>query len=577
MEDNVLPHLASILREAGQAHRNQTVDILRGEASSEAIAAILGIPISEVVARRGHVDSNGRCLYRGVEMRPMDIVSSERRFAPDSLRRQPIHRASWMLRQLPFCPVSWQPLIHRCVCGERQDWVSVRDITHCRSCTTALMEISVEQIAEEWRPALQLYADLLSCSSHTRKAALSRFPEDVATLAPGHLVDLILALVPVAETRIRGAARSPSVWRDQPMLMSTAIAKVVTGMLSGRNGFFRMLGKCPREMEPRFRQLRRMSSLMTGRARIALPEPVVALLDATKAAAQVPGFGEDATLDFSEAEAVLGRSRSALRADRRAGSLRTAFRIRRGEILPVLDRQEVERIASQRNIGLANVGRVLGVPPYAVAQMADAGVLQYAEHPFVWKTKGLRILEGEDVRLLDALRGGATKLEQGETVSLYSVLRCVGGRQKPYGQIFSALLTGKINYELSAGVAVTSRILVRRCDIAWLIGVTHCPRYFITFPAPTEYSQMDACDVLNLHARDRGSVLRVRHSVRKGNVRIPVDAIDSLARVRVSLTELSARTGLHYKKVIASLGPRPDPFGWERVKACAMLGLSPFS
>ena len=51
MDDNVLPHLPSVLRDAGQTYRNRTVDIVRGEADPRAIAAVLGRPIEEVDAR----------------------------------------------------------------------------------------------------------------------------------------------------------------------------------------------------------------------------------------------------------------------------------------------------------------------------------------------------------------------------------------------------------------------------------------------------------------------------------------------------------------------------------------------
>lgn len=577
MEDNEMPHLASILREAGQAHRNRTVDIVRGDASSEAIAAVLGIPLTEVVARRGHVDADGRCHYRGVEMRPMDIVSSERRFAPGSLRREPFHRAAWMLRQLPFCPISWEPLIYQCSCGARQDWIAVRDILRCSGCSELLTKVQVDKIPKEQRSALSLYANLLSADPDKRSSASSRLPCDVARLAPGHAVELILALVPLAEPRIRGWTRSPSIWRDQPMLMSAAIAKVVDSMLAGQETFTRvLLGRDPKDVEPRTKELRRLSSFITGRRRIALPEPVVALLTAAEDALSIPGLGEETTLDVIEAEAVLGRARSTLRSDRRAGILRTAFRIRQGEILPVLDRVEIERIAAQRTIGVTKLGRILGVPAYGVAQMADARVLRYAEHPFVWKTKGLRILVGEDGRLLDALQDGSIKISEGEAITLYSVLRCVGGRQKPYGQILRALLDGEIGYELVAGVVLTSRIHIRRSDAASLLAITSSDRTFITFPGPTEYSQMDACDVLNLHARSREAVLGIGHSVRAGSARLPVDSVHAIGRARVSLTELSARTGIHSKTLTAALGPQTDAFGWVRDKACDILGLTQF-
>ncbi|WP_156029286.1 hypothetical protein [Sphingobium sp. DC-2] len=426
-----MPHLASILREAGQAYRNRTVDILRGDASAEAIASVLGIPIAEVVYRRGHTDAQGRFTYRDVEMRPTDVSTRERRFAPGSLREKPIHRSAWMIKLLPFCPISWEPLIYRCTCGAHQDWTAVRDILRCSGCGTLLTDMIVDKIPARWRPYLQIYADLLSPDSASRAAALRRLPEDVAVLSPGQAVELILTLVPSAELGIRRTARDLSVWRERPMLLSKAIAKVVEGMLAGEAATARLLlGGRPKHVEPRSRHLSRLAKLLTGRGRIDLPEPITDIFDEAEQAISVPGKGEETSIDFMEAELLLKRPRATLRAARRDGTLRTAFRIRRGEVFPALDRAEIERLASEKTLGLAKMGRALGqIPLYGVAQLADVGLLRYAEHPFTWKTKGVRILQGEEKRLLATLGEGSSKLQEDDTVTLYSVLRGIGGNR----------------------------------------------------------------------------------------------------------------------------------------------------
>ena len=143
--------------------------------------------------------------------------------------------------------------------------------------------------------------------------------------------------------------------------------------------------------------------------------------------------------------------------------------------------------------------------------------------------------------------------------------------------MFKALLDGKFEYALVGGVLLTSRILIRQTDAAALLAMTNGNQSFVGFPEPAEYTQMDACNVLNLHTRSRDAVLGIRHSVRAGNIRIPVDAVHAIGQARASLAELSARTGVHWKTLSPILGPQDDVFGWEREKACGKLDLPLFA
>ncbi len=430
MEDNVLPHLAAILREAGQVHRNHTADVVRGDVTSEALSAVLGIPMADVECRRGGSDPDDRFRYMGIEMRPEDVCTSVRRFAPGGLALKPIHRAAWTLRQLPICVESWQPLLYRCACKAVQDWTMVRDILRCQGCGELLVNVPVDSVPLQDQPALQVYAGLLSADTFIRDAAMARLPADFAALGPGGAVDMILGLVPVVDTSLHRSVRNPGTWRDRPLGFASAIARVTTGVLKGPDALAETLIGCrPASAEPRTIQLGRLSSLLTGRGRTLLPTACVALLDEAAAAMASPGPGDERAIDFEEAEVLLGRRRRTLRAARRAGTLRTAFYIRRGEILPALDRVEIQRIAAAPGTGPNTFGRTLHLPAYAIEQMADTAVLRWVEHPFVLDTQGIRIREGEDERLLKRLADCSIDLSQVDTIGLSTLLRSIGGRE----------------------------------------------------------------------------------------------------------------------------------------------------
>lgn len=579
MDENLLPHLLSVLQDAGQTYRNRTVDVMRGDAASAAIAAKLNVPVNDVDRRRGGLDENGQFIYHGVAMRPKDLYTRVRRFSPGALALKPVHRSSWMIRHLPICPETWEPLIHQCACAAVQDWTMVRDVARCDQCRELLADTPVEKVPEDQQRPLAIYAGLLSDDEQVRASALSLLPEDIAAFGPGAAVDMILAIAPIVEPRLHRSVRHPGTWRDRPLLLASAIARVVGGMLDGSAAMIEVLIGCkPAAAEPRTRQLSRLSSFLLGRGRLTLSAGCVAVLEHAAASMASPGPGDMYAIDFADAEKLLGRRRQTLRSARRTGTLRTAFFIRRGEILPALDRAEVERIASMPAMGVATFGRRLHLPPYAVKQMADASVLGWIQHPFVLNTQGIRIPRGEDHRLIGRLADGSHDLSASETVSLSTLLRSIGGRAKPYGPVFRALLDGDLSFELCAGAMLTTRVRIRVEDMAALrIEALDRPSY-VTFPAPTEYNQMDACDILNLHVRNRDAVLALEHSQRNGGLVFDAATIEDLARDRVTSGELAALTGMAGMTVAARLRRMNlfsiDAFGWDRSSAShtALLG-----
>jgi len=569
MEDNVLPNLAAILREAGQAYRNRSADVVSGEVPAEALAAVLGVPVSQVERLRGGSDATGSFRYMGVEMRPQDTCTTVRRFSPGGLKLKPIHRAAWTLRQLPVCIESWQPLLYRCSCGAVQDWTMVRDIMLCQACGDPLVNVPAENVPLHDKEPLKVYADLLSADLCIRDAALARIPADLGTAGAGCTIDMILGLAPVVDTSLHKSVRHPGTWRDRPLEFASAIARVVAGLLEGPDALMQTLIGCrPAKAEPRTVRLGRLSSFLTGRGRTLLPTACVALLDEVAADLASPGPGDDHAIDFEQAEALLGRRRRTLRAARRAGTLRTAFFIRCGELLPALDRVEVERIAATPGIGTTTFGRTLHLPGYAIELMADTSVLGWIEHPFVLETQGIRICEGEDVRLLRRLSDCSTDLSDVETIGLSTVLRSVGGRGKPYGHIFRALLDGDVPFDLSAGKMLAARIRIRKQDMDDLRAAALARPANVTFPAPRVFTQSDACDILNLHVRNRAAVSTLDHTRRRGGLMLDAGVVLQTAERFVTAGELAARFDNNALMVAADLrhsGLRQvSPFGWER-------------
>jgi hypothetical protein len=575
MDDNVLPHLAAVLRDAGQKHRNRTADIATGEADPEAIAAVLGTSLEEVVRRRGATDPNGRFRFQGVEMRRDDVHTGARRFSPASLGRSPHHRSIWMLRQLPICTESWEPLVRSCTCGAVQNWTMVRLVHLCDACGQPLAEQEVGSVPEEDRPALALYADLLSPDSGMRRTAMEKLAPGLAGLAPGHAVDLALALTPLVERGIDRSPRSPRIWRDRPLLLASALAEAVGLLRDWPGSLIAAIGRNvdPRDAMPRSSALLRIGRLLEGAGRGGQPEPVRRAVAEAADTLRVPGAGSAVAIDYHEAERLSSRNRMVLLRARRSGVLRTSFILRRGELLPVLDRKEIEGLSAD-TIGAAVAGRLTAIPRYGILQLARLSLLRWIDHPFVVGRDGVQIVKTSLEELAARLAAGADDLPDSKTMPLPILLRSVGGREKPIGPVFHALAEGRLPYAFDAGPApLLRRIRVVPDGTDW----NGCPvDRFGPNPHPAllgDLVQEDARDILNLHARD-ASVLSPHVHRRSRCTRFfrRVDVL-SLAAKHATCGELAARSGLNNRAVVARLDaarvPHLGPLGWRREEALA--------
>jgi hypothetical protein len=203
-------------------------------------------------------------------------------------------------------------------------------------------------------------------------------------------------------------------------------------------------------------------------------------------------------------------------------------------------------------------------------QLVNEGLITPSDHPYVIaRFGGQQVHRAELARFRRRLRDQALSSASIEDpVPLHRVARAIGGGPKPWGMIFRHLLEGKIPYSISG--EATDRIAIAAENTAWICSMS-LPR--CSHEELQHLSQRDAAEILNLHMR-RASILP---SVRTPGGAHQIDGLKvlRLARTRVTLAELSARTGLNSVRLQARLEkdgcPRRDAFGWERPKALAVI------
>lgn len=574
MDANLLPHLPAFLAQVGQKHRNRHVDIVRGDADPAVIAAVLGVAETEIAKRRGERSGEG-IVHRGIGMDATDLCTRIRRFAPMSLRNDGIHRGEWCIRTLPFCPASLEILQSTCTCGQRQGWTTPLGPDRCQECGSALEHVPVIPSRSEDAAALRSYAGLFSLRGETNADAVKDLPDELRTLPRGELVELVLAFVPVVERGLRTVRRDDCWLHDGPSFTS-AIARV-----------WRLLEEWPRSLTDRAfdvedvdlavgrsSQFDRLSRLLSSRtpARTAIASDMIRKA-ATRMA--VPGEGERHAIDFREAAELTSVSAGKLRRARRRGELETRHVLRRGEVVPVLSRTEIRELADMESIGASVLGVSTHMPRYAVAQLATGGIISAVRHPFVRERYGLRIEAGSVEDLIDRLERASVNVgSEALTLTLASAMSVVGGREKPYLEVFEALLEGRLPFTLTTGCGrLTRRLRIERTSLSAIRTMTceqteHYDHYVLD----------DARNVLNLHGRDAGALDPHRSGTKHSAAIFDRGLVRSLAERNIALGEAALRTGAHLRTVMGILnraGVHSPALGWDRETAEAVLGIQP--
>jgi hypothetical protein len=287
----------------------------------------------------------------------------------------------------------------------------------------------------------------------------------------------------------------------------------------------------------------------------------------------VPGEGDRHAIDYHEAAGLMGVSASTLRNARRKGELATAYILRRGELLPVLRRGEVEALANLDVVGASVLGRDTYIPRYAVAQLAAGGIVEAVSHPFVRQHHGLRIERHSVQSLIDRLEQASTDVGP-ESLSLASAMSVVGGREKPYLGVFRALLDGRLPFAFAGGGAcLTRRIRIGRASLPLIraMGDEHCGCY-------DRYTLDEARNILNLHARDADALSRYRSGTKRSAALFDRKIVNSLAERYISLGEAAVRTGRHSRTIMGVLnraGVLSGRLGWDRAGTETALGIAP--
>lgn len=430
-----------------------------------------------------------------------------RRIGPISLRTAGHHRIAWLNALLPYCPQSLERLVDACPhCAEPLGWLWTWGIGNCEWCDREVPASDEAPLRVDMAKHYRLFASLASPVEAERAAARASLPNRLRGLEYA--------------TLIRLACRTGLICRDEPITRCTqheldaldpvTLASVVTTGAA-------MLADWPASFE-RFVNAR-ADALRDDREGYHLWRTLLRRISAVKSEGEeqsalilevLPDLQGSFERSFSgggryylpnEVVRIWGVDHEEMLRAVDAGAVKVTP-------LPGITRRrmqfdgpEVEAIGRllRSTPAINSLPGKLGVPNYGVEQLIDARLLRWERHPAVlairpWVCVQRRSLDSLLTRLARAVRAGSPPAD---AVPLRAASRRIGGREKPWAAIVSAILTSRLPAWGDGGRFHTQRILVRPCDMVQFDDVVFVPSGS-GFPFSTLINQDDLGELLNV-------------------------------------------------------------------------------
>jgi hypothetical protein len=277
-------------------------------------------------------------------------------------------------------------------------------------------------------------------------------------------------------------------------------------------------------------------------------------------------------MGIKKVAATLGRGTKEIAEIRREGGLSTIFALKGDRPVALFDTVEIRSIQAVINerVGFDAAAWRIGVSRHGIEQLTAMHLLATAADRYCEVRYGSRQTTQtamDDFR--SRLKNAAGSEPFAAPISLKNAAKAIGGRLKPWGPIFDALLTGTISFHLNDEEGpLTDRIILDRSSVDALIALEFV---LSDYPRSTfEYSmtRLDAGEALNLAAKAYTQVVNALDPDAKF-VRVH-DVLD-LATTHISATEIGVRLGISSGSAYAVarnagvtlLGPA----GWSRKEA----------
>lgn len=536
-----IPHSWMVLQHAGASFRNR-VDISESDnVDLDVLGHILKVDAGELRARTYPLVSSRRRCFFGIELSDFSFETRTRRFSPAALRISSHMRAAWEIRDLPYCIEGWDLLQTHCRCGFRQGWTRITKVDRCDDCGRPLVSrVEPTPVPTSYRAALSLPALLLSPLKEDQDRGRAMLPDQLARQERSPIYGTITgfgeALAPVGKA---------TDWERLEALH--VVTTAITAWPKGIDDIGRPVGVSQR----RWGQL--MASYYGLGVQVA-SETCVQNLDVE-------------LVGIRKAVALASTSRHVLLKARDARLLtKHVLRIPGRGPFMAFDVAELKRFSRDYSarLSIQEFAKSMGLPLYAAEQIVATGRLPMdgislaGEERFISRTDYSAFIQ----HLVDAQSKIRARRASSVLIPIRLASQWYGGRLKPWGRIFEAMLVGEVRFVLESGTSqVIHRISIHLSDLSKFRRLAVVAAECNNPPSSKTIHKQDALEILNI-AGDTPVLIGLPFSQRGGKLYELKAVLDRAAKT-ITLPEIAQRTGWSVSQAFHEMLSRKVPLLFE--------------
>lgn len=389
----------------------------------------------------------GRRRLGGVWLTPGQVESGRRRVPRSHVAGEP-DKAIWMVRNLGFCPATWEILVDRCPRPACQPltWLSATALHDCGHCRTAVSAAKRRIVPRAFRPALSWVVGLFGDDAEQERS-MKALPPLFGAQAPTDAYELVLAIA-----RAIRVVRDPTIHGRVNFELSD-VARACRYLLDHPRSHWD-LHQEGGDVVSAFRA--RLEIQLRGSRRPEVRSDLIRVLQyGWPGKGKIDPVWEADWLSVTEAAAMLRLERRKVRSLIDAGLLHEDSKLGgRHRIHSSLQKVRVDRLRSEltAQMPLKEFQSRTGLPRSAVEQFLGLGLLaETTSEAAKLVYRGLHIKRESAEALLNSLTAVMEAEPHDGCIPIREVMRGVGGRPKPWARLLLAALDRKLPGGLGGG------------------------------------------------------------------------------------------------------------------------------
>ena len=572
---NVLERSSVVWDDVGLPRRKAGLAQALAPDEMRVLAEHLGCNPDTLVRQTVELRADGITAFGDLHLLREDVDLERRCIDPTTLSDQPFHRAEWLIRLLPYCPTSLEPLVDACpYCNVALGWSRCWGIGSCERCRRVVPPSSEPSLPSGLADDYRLLSDLVSPFADRRRAAAASLPPAVGAIAPGTLIQVAVRLGQTCRPDPVVGVRRGCIPRLAPALVADILCRGIALLRDWPNG---LKTWADRAFAERLDRLDEYHAVRTALRRLGDPaREVQAALVREALPAEFRTFNSSgADGEFLTAEALVTRTRikpplvaavrPLLETRRLPGKRRIRSQLDVGKVLAFEE-------SYKASVRPHRVTFLLKIPTYGVEQMMCFGVIEAVRDEAVRIARhGACITRASVEALTQALAKCASRKPMpAGAVPLIVAARRIGGQEKPWGLMMAALRDGGVAFWLSSDNVDSRSIVVAPDAWARFDGAVFDRRRHRGFPFATTVNRTEAEEILNIPSNYfddlvESGLLTFSEGGRKRTG--SKDAVVRLARQMAVASEIAAHGGgdpNHVRRELQRIGVPPLGCGWSR-------------